>query len=59
MSLPDGLDAQAESSVATIVRTLHEAGFALGDIRPAATLGIAGLMRAAMEIEIEVTARRG
>ena len=34
-------------------------GAALGDIRPAATMVIAGLIRPEMKIEIEVTAFRG
>lgn len=36
-----------------------ELGAALGDIRPAATMVIAGLIRPEMKIEIEVTALRG
>ena len=34
-------------------------GEALGDIRPAATMVIAGLIRPEMKIEVEVTAMRG
>lgn len=34
-------------------------GAALGDIRPAATMVIAGLIRPEMKIEVEVTAFRG
>lgn len=44
------------SLVDAVVPTLGEA---LGDIRPAATMVIAGLIRPEMKVEIEVTAFRG
>jgi enamine deaminase RidA (YjgF/YER057c/UK114 family) len=44
------------SAVGTVTPVL---GRALGEIRPAATMVIAGLIRPEMKIEIEVTAFRG
>ena len=45
---------------AALVDTLIPAlGAALGDIRPAATMVIAGLIRPEMKVEIEVTAFKG
>lgn len=44
------------ASVETVLPALAEA---LGDVRPAATMVIAGLIRPEMLIEIEVTAFRG
>lgn len=45
---------------ATLVdEIVPELGRALGDIRPAATMVIAGLIRPEMKIEIEVTAFKG
>ena len=72
MTMPDGALAQAEAAFATIDGALREAGFAMADIvrvqyhvadraevRPAATLIVAGLLSPDMKIEIEVTAYRG
>lgn len=86
MTLPEDAGTQARNALATIERTLHEAGASLADvvrvtyyvadrrhvedvaravgpvfadIRPAATMLIAGLIEAAMKIEIEVEARIG
>jgi enamine deaminase RidA (YjgF/YER057c/UK114 family) len=68
----EGVLAQAGFGMGDIVRvqyTLTDAallpevvpvlGAALGEIRPAATMVIAGLIRPEMKIEIEVTALRG
>lgn len=64
--------AQAGFTMADIVRVQYtvtdtalvdalvpELGTALGDIRPAATMVIAGLIRPEMKVEIEVTAFKG
>lgn len=64
--------AQAGFTMADIVRVQYtvtdtalvdalvpEFGTALGDIRPAATMVIAGLIRPEMKVEIEVTAFKG
>ena len=85
MQMPDAVEDQARNALATIERTLEEAGFAMedvvrvqytltdadlvervfavlgetfGEIRPAATMVIAGLIKPEMTIEIEVTAHR-
>lgn len=85
MTMPEAAVDQARAALATIRRTLGEAGFALSDIvrvryiitdaalrhevapalrealsevRPAATMIVAGLNEPEMKIEIEVTARR-
>lgn len=85
MVLPEAIEAQTRNALATIEKTLEEAGFGLsdvvranyiitdaafadavfpilgeafGDIRPAATMIVAGLIRPEMKIEIEVTAKR-
>jgi len=85
MQMPEAAQDQARNALATIERTLQEAGFAMsdvvraqytvtdaalvdgifavlgetfGEIRPAATMVIAGLIRPEMKVEIEVTAHR-
>ena len=85
MQMPQAVEDQARNALATIERTLEEAGFAIedvvrvqytltdadlvervfavlgetfGEIRPAATMVIAGLIKPEMTIEIEVTAHR-
>ena len=85
MQMPEAVEDQARNALATIERTLEEAGFAIedvvrvqytltdadlvervfavlgetfGEIRPAATMVIAGLIKPEMTIEIEVTAHR-
>ena len=86
MTMPEAAVDQARAALATIRRTLSEAGFtlsdivrvqvhitdaafrvevapalreALGAVRPAATMVVAGLNEPEMKIEIEVTAFRG
>jgi len=86
MEMPEGALDQARSALATIARTLAEAGFTLADVvrvqytvtdaglageiapalreafaevRPAATMVVAGLLAPEMKVEIEVTALRG
>ncbi len=86
MTMPADAADQARNALATIARTLKEAGFAmsdvvrvtyvvtdaalrgeiapalreaLGPVRPAATMIVAGLIEPAMKVEIEVTAFRG
>ncbi|MGF1554426.1 MAG: RidA family protein [Paracoccaceae bacterium] len=83
MTMPEDAGEQAANALATIARTLEEAGFAMADvvrvqttvteaehrhaiapalraafadIRPPATLVVAGLAEPAMKVEIEVTA---
>ena len=85
MRMPESVEDQTRNALATIKKTLTEAGFALsdvvrvryivtdwafvgqvfavlgevfGDIRPAATMVIAGLIEPEMKIEIEATAYR-
>jgi enamine deaminase RidA (YjgF/YER057c/UK114 family) len=85
MTMPERVVDQARNALATIEKTLTEAGFAMsdvvrvryiitdwafadsvfavlgevfGDIRPAATLAIAGLIEPEMKIEIDATAYR-
>lgn len=85
MTMPADVATQAANAMATIDRTLIEAGFTradivrvsyiitdasfadavfgvvgpvFADIRPAATMIIAGLIRPEMKVEIEVTAKR-
>lgn len=85
MALPEGVEAQVRNALATVARTLEEAGFSLGDvvraryvvadradvpavfsalgrvfgdIRPAATMVVAGLIEPEMLFEVDVTARR-
>lgn len=85
MMLPEGVEEQTRNTLATIARTLGEAGFAMADIvrvntivsdiafadpvmrtlgvafadiRPAATMIVAGLVRPEIKVEIEVTAKR-
>ena len=85
MQMPDAVEDQTRNALATIERTLSEAGFDMsdvvrvqytltdvdlvervfaavgetfGEIRPAATMVIAGLIKPEMIIEIEVTAHR-
>ena len=85
MIMPEGVEDQTRNALATIDKTLTEAGFAMsdvvrvryivtdwafvddilaalgetfGDIRPAATMVIAGLIQPEMKIEIEATAYR-
>ncbi len=85
MEMPEAVEDQARNALATVERTLREAGFAMtdivraqytvtdavlvdavfpvlgeafGEIRPAATMVIAGLIRPEMKVEIEVTAHR-
>ena len=60
MTMPEGIAAQARNCLATIDRDLVPVlGAALGGIRPAATMIIAGLIRPEMLVEIEVTAFKG
>jgi len=86
MDMPNSIEDQTRNALATIGRTLEQAGFALtdivraqyfitdaadagrvfpvlgeilGDIRPAATMLVSGLIRPEMRIEIEVTAFKG
>ena len=47
------------TSAALVDEIIPELGAALGEIRPAATMVIAGLIRPEMKIEIEVTAFKG
>ena len=83
--MPECVEDQTRNALATIEKTLVEAGFAMkdvvrvryivsdwefvdrvfavlgeafGDIRPAATMVIAGLIEPEMKIEIEATAYR-
>ena len=85
MTMPESVEDQTRNALATIGKTLTEAGFAMsdvvrvryivsdwefvdrvfavlgevfGDIRPAATMVIAGLIEPEMKIEIEATAYR-
>jgi enamine deaminase RidA (YjgF/YER057c/UK114 family) len=85
MTMPERVEDQTRNALATIGKTLTEAGFAVsdvvrvrytvtdwdfvdrvfavlgevfGDIRPAATMVIAGLIEPEMKIEIEATAYR-
>ena len=85
MEMPKSPEAQTRNALATIIKTLGEAGFKLSDIvrtryivpdsgdveavfdvlvqylddiRPAATMIIADLIRPEMKVEIEVTAFR-
>jgi enamine deaminase RidA (YjgF/YER057c/UK114 family) len=85
MTMPADLESQTRNALATIGKSLTEAGFALadivrvryyiteaghsdivfpivgetfGEIRPAATMIVCGLIRPEMMIEIEVTALR-
>jgi enamine deaminase RidA (YjgF/YER057c/UK114 family) len=85
MTMPADVATQATNAMATIDRTLIEAGFTradivrvsyiitdasfadavfgvvgpfFADIRPAATMIVAGLIRPEMKVEIEVTAKR-
>ena len=85
MTMPEGVEDQTRNALATIKKTLSEAGFAMSDvvrvryivtdwafvdrvfavlgevfrdIRPAATMVIAGLIEPEMKIEIEATAYR-
>lgn len=85
MQMPEAVEDQTRNALATIERTLEEAGFAMedvvrvqytltdadlvervfavlgetfGEIRPAATMVIAGLIKPEMTIEIEVTVHR-
>ncbi len=86
MTMPNSVEEQTRNAVATIEKTLKQAGFALtdvvraqyfitdaadvgrvfpvlgelfGEIRPAASMLVTGLIRPEMRIEIEVTALRG
>ncbi len=86
MVMPERVEDQTRNAMATIEKTLQEAGFSLsdvvraqyyiidasdagrvfpvlgeilGDIRPAATMLVSGLIRPEMRIEIEVTAFKG
>ncbi len=86
MVMPERVEDQTRNAMATIEKTLQQAGFALsdvvraqyyiidasdagrvfpvlgeilGDIRPAATMLVSGLIRPEMRIEIEVTAFKG
>jgi enamine deaminase RidA (YjgF/YER057c/UK114 family) len=86
MRMPGPAVEQARAALATVVRTLGEAGFAaadvvrvqytitdaslrseiapalreaFGEVRPAATMLVAGLTEPEMKVEIEVTAFRG
>jgi enamine deaminase RidA (YjgF/YER057c/UK114 family) len=86
MTMPEAALAQARNALATIARTLEEAGFsmadvvrvryvvtdaalrgevapalreALGAVRPAAMMMVAGLNEPEMKVEIEATAFRG
>ena len=83
MEMPNSIEEQTRNALATIAKTLDQAGFALtdivraqyfitdaadagrvfpvlgeifGDVRPAATMVVSGLIRPEMRIEIEVTA---
>ena len=47
------------TDVALVDELVPVLGAALGDIRPAATMVIAGLIRPEMKVEIEVTALKG
>lgn len=47
------------TDVALVDELVPELGAALGEIRPAATMVIAGLIRPEMKVEIEVTAFKG
>lgn len=47
------------TDVAFVDALVPELGAALGEIRPAATMVIAGLIRPEMKVEIEVTAFKG
>lgn len=47
------------TDAALVDALIPELGAAMGEIRPAATMVIAGLIRPEMKIEIEVTAFRG
>ena len=47
------------SNTAFVDEIIPELGAALSEIRPAATMVIAGLIRPEMKIEIEVTAFKG
>ncbi len=85
MTMPENVQDQTRNALATIEKTLTEAGFAMsdvvrvryivtdrafvedvfavlgavfGDIRPAATMMIAGLIEPEMKVEIEATAYR-
>jgi len=85
MTMPESVEDQTRNALATIEKTLVEAGFAMsdvvrvrytvtdwafvdrvfsvlgevfGDIRPAATMVIAGLIEPEMKIEIEASAYR-
>lgn len=85
MTMPESVEQQTRNCLATIARTLEDAGFSMtdvvraryyvtdrsyvatvfpilgevfGDVRPAATMVIAGLIEPEMKIEIEVTALR-
>ena len=61
MQIPTGLEDQIANCFKTIGAVLDEAGFSLDefrDIRPAATMMVAGLIEEAMKIEIELTALR-
>lgn len=86
MTMPEAAVEQARAALATVARTLEEAGFAiadvvrvrytitdpawrgeiapalreaLGEVRPAAAMVVAGLNEPEMKVEIEVTAFRG
>src|ERR1700721_2217670 len=70
MTMPADVTSQTRNCFRTIETALKEAGFAMADIvrathyvpaatRPAATmLGVAGLLKPEMKVEIEVTAKR-
>ena len=85
MIMPEGVEDQTRNALATIEKTLAEAGFAMadvvrvryivtdrafvddvfavlgktfGDIRPAATMVVAGLTQPEMKVEIDATAYR-
>lgn len=47
------------TDAALVDALIPELGIALGEIRPAATMVIAGLIRPEMKVEIEVTAFKG
>lgn len=86
MAMPESVVEQTSNAMATIVKALGEAGFALsdtvrvtyiitdtafadlvfpvigghfGEIRPAMTMLVAGLIKPEMKIEIELTAFKG
>lgn len=86
LTVPPDVETQTRNTLATIERTLAEAGFAMGDVvraqytvsdralvervfpilgetfgnvRPAATMVVAGLIDERLLIEIEVTAFKG